>query len=433
MEEIPNPYVNTWQTNASEISRVPGSSREDVIRFALKHRSKRVVVTPLIAAACVVMFIVVSIADKSVISPSAPVMIAFGANFVPAVVFRGESWRLFTSMFLHFGLIHLAMNLWCLSTSGPVLERFLGSVPYAVLYVLAGLGGSIASLWVHPTGVGAGASGAIFGVFGGLLGYLAVRRHEVPTAILQPMRSGVMAFVFYNVVLGFSNPTTDNAAHLGGLVTGFLTGLLLTSAQAFTSGRFVRLIGQLAVMIAVAAGLTGLERKGVSVTEGRIRNDPKLGPLVLGEFEAAPAYIAFVKASQPVRNEFDRIQGAIIDVLKSLGNPQKADDIDAMLNTLPNDTEALGKRIAAIPSGNGELVAMRSCLSSARDRQDHIVNALRKVRETGNASILSGPEGLKAQLEGYNKDFTDLDALRDTYFKKYGLVDRGREPSPKSE
>ena len=186
-------------------------------------------VTPAILLACVAVFAAMVARGASVMKPGGEMMLEWGADFGPAVIFDHEGWRLFTSMFLHFGLIHLLANMFCLATAGPLVERFFGHVGFAALYLLSGLGGSIASLCIHPMAISAGASGAIFGVFGALLGFLAIRHREVPTAMLKPMRGGALAFVGYNTIFGLGVPGIDMAAHLGGLVTGFVCGLMLTA------------------------------------------------------------------------------------------------------------------------------------------------------------------------------------------------------------
>src|SRR5262249_52818307 len=160
------------------------------------------VVTYLMTAACALAYVVMVARGVSPFEPTGGALIGWGANFGPSVAFDGQGWRLLTSMFLHIGLFHLVINLWCLLTTGPVVERFFGHLGFAALYVLSGIGGGLASLLVHPTIVTAGASGAIFGVFGGLLGYLIVRHGEVPAAILRPMRSGVLGFLGYNLLFG---------------------------------------------------------------------------------------------------------------------------------------------------------------------------------------------------------------------------------------
>ena len=174
----------------------------------------------------------------SPISPSAELLMAWG-NFAPRTT-QGEWWRLLTSMFVHAGLLHIALNMWVLYDAGSLLERLVGNVGFILLYFVSGLVGSLASSWWHPYTVSVGASGAVFGVIGGLIGFLAWRR-DIPLGPFARIRNSAIAFVGYNIVFGvgfnfFSNMGADDgatrvgidmAAHLGGLVAGILCGLVL--------------------------------------------------------------------------------------------------------------------------------------------------------------------------------------------------------------
>jgi membrane associated rhomboid family serine protease len=158
-------------------------------------------------------------------TPQTVQLLAWGADNGP-LVFAGQWWRPVTSMFVHIGLIHVALNLWVLSDIGPLVERLYGNGRFAALYVLAGVIASAASLLWHPNMVSAGASGAIFGVFGGLLAFLVRRPGAIPTAVLKHFSRSTLAFVGYNLVFGFMmSSVIDNAAHIGGLIGGFLCGL----------------------------------------------------------------------------------------------------------------------------------------------------------------------------------------------------------------
>ena len=112
-------------------------------------------------------------------NPNPAVHIRFGSNFGP-LTWTGEEWRLLTSAFLHFGLIHIALNMFALYQGGGLVERLFGSTRFAVIYLLSALSGSVASGWWDPLRNSAGASGAIFGVYGALLAFLAVRRADIP-------------------------------------------------------------------------------------------------------------------------------------------------------------------------------------------------------------------------------------------------------------
>ena len=124
-------------------------------------------------------------------------------------------------MFVHGGLIHLVVNMWSLLVIGPLVERIYGHLAFAVLYLAAGIGGAIASAAVPPMRVSVGASGAICGILGGLLAFLIVHRRTIPPTVLRQLRKNVLAVVVFMAVLGVVVPNIDQAAHLGGLATGF--------------------------------------------------------------------------------------------------------------------------------------------------------------------------------------------------------------------
>ena len=100
--------------------------------------------------------------------PKGAELIVWGANEGVRIVLQHEYWRLFTSVFVHGGFIHLAVNMWSLFVIGPLVERIYGNWAFAVLYVAAGIGGAIASVAASPVRIGVGASGAICGLLGAL-------------------------------------------------------------------------------------------------------------------------------------------------------------------------------------------------------------------------------------------------------------------------
>jgi rhomboid protease GluP len=130
-------------------------------------------------------------------------------------------------MFLHFGIVHLLVNMWVLYVNGRLVERMFGSVRYLILYLFAGLLGSLASTAWHPATNSAGASGAIFGVIGGMMAFFVSKKSRVPREALQAQGRSIAVFAVYNIAFGLAYPGIDNAAHLGGAVGGFLAGLVL--------------------------------------------------------------------------------------------------------------------------------------------------------------------------------------------------------------
>jgi len=193
---------------------------------ALEALQTRSIVTSTLVAANCFIFACTVFAGAGLLQPDGALLIQWGTNFGPLTL-QGEWWRLFTSMFLHFGLIHLLLNMWALLSLGRLTERLYGSVHFALLYVFAGLFGSIASLLWRSGVNSAGASGAIFGVIGGLLAFMVNPKTQIPTSVATAQRNSALVFVGYNLINGFAHAGIDNACHIGGLVGGFAMGWLL--------------------------------------------------------------------------------------------------------------------------------------------------------------------------------------------------------------
>ena len=172
----------------------------------------------------VVVFLVLSTLGDT---ESAAFMEQHGAVFPPDVFGQGEWWRLFTAMFLHFGLAHLANNMIVLFWTGDRLERLVGKWRYLIIYFGAGLCGNLLSLLgTQSKGtltVSAGASGAIFGVFGALLWVVIANRGRVEELNI----SGIVIMIALSLYYGFTSTGVDNWCHVGGLIGGFLLSLLL--------------------------------------------------------------------------------------------------------------------------------------------------------------------------------------------------------------
>ena len=193
---------------------------------SLRDITPRTPVTHALVSANILVFIVAVALGAGVIKPDPRVMIRLGTNFTPLTL-DGQWWRLLTSMFLHFGLIHIAFNMLALYVNGTVAERIFGSLRYLVIYLVAGLCGSVASLLWHSQVNSAGASGAIFGVLGAMIAFYLRKEGGVPPDVLKTQLNSAGLFVFYNLVLGAS-AHIDNAAHIGGLAGGFVMGFLLS-------------------------------------------------------------------------------------------------------------------------------------------------------------------------------------------------------------
>lgn len=154
-------------------------------------------------------------------------MLNFGASYYPYIVGKSEYFRLFTCMFLHFGIMHLMNNMFMLFVMGDIFERFAGKIIYIIVYVFGGMGGNIISLYMYSSRgeqvVSAGASGAIFALIGGLL-YVVIRNKG---KVENLTGSKIVFLITLSLYQGYTNTGTDNWAHLGGLIIGFLLTVLL--------------------------------------------------------------------------------------------------------------------------------------------------------------------------------------------------------------
>ncbi|PIF31274.1 membrane associated rhomboid family serine protease [Flavobacterium sp. 9] len=152
-------------------------------------------------------------------------LLDWGANFRPFVE-DGQWWRLLTSVFLHGGIMHLVSNMFGLYIVGLFLEPLLGKAKYLIIYLVTGIFASLASIWWHDATVSVGASGAIFGLYG-LFIALSFRKVFSPLLNKAYLVFGAI-FVGYNLLMGlFGN--IDNAAHIGGLISGFVIGCIIAS------------------------------------------------------------------------------------------------------------------------------------------------------------------------------------------------------------
>jgi membrane associated rhomboid family serine protease len=163
----------------------------------------------------------------------------------PCGVASGEYYRLFTAMFMHYGALHLLMNMYALWILGRSLEAFLGPVRFLALYLVAGLGGTVAAYVFQPNALSAGASTAIFGLFGAL--FLVLRKLGLNAAAVLPI-------IIVNLVFTLTVPGISIAGHLGGFVVGGLVGAGL--AYAPKEGRSAVQAATIAIAVLALGGLS---------------------------------------------------------------------------------------------------------------------------------------------------------------------------------
>ena len=215
----------------------------------------------------------------SLLSPTTDQLLRWGANCGPYVLLGGQWWRLFTAMFVHVGIIHIATNMWCLWNLGLLAEPLMGPAGVVGAYVLTGLAGNLLSVARYPGVpggpegiVGAGASGAIFGLAGVLILLLKSPLLPLPKAELQRLRRSVIQFSILNFAIGLytafgrSPVQIDNMAHLGGFLSGLALGVPLVPRigapkELFQRRRLLTMLGMAFLLILFAFGLRSFWRQ----------------------------------------------------------------------------------------------------------------------------------------------------------------------------
>ena len=192
----------------------------------MRSQSSSMAVTQAIFGINVAVFVAMVLAGVSLTEPTLGQLWHWGANYGPLTI-GGQWWRLLTCVFVHIGIIHIAFNMWCLWNLGKLAESVYGHWTFGAVYLITGVAASVTSLAWRPGGTSAGASGAIFGIAGALVASFYLGEFSMPRAAVSGLLQSVLVFVGYNLVFGAISGRTDNAAHVGGLVSGLILGALI--------------------------------------------------------------------------------------------------------------------------------------------------------------------------------------------------------------
>lgn len=179
--------------------------------------------TSIILDLNIIVFLFMIFSGIHMIYPNGMELLQWGANRRLETT-DGEWWRLLTSMFLHGGIMHLFLNICGLVIAAIFVEPLLGRRNYFILYIVSGLCGSLASIWWYPNTISVGASGAIFGLYGAILGLLLT--NAFPEGGKKGILMMIGIYVGINLLWGLTGGI-DNAAHIGGLLSGALIGIIL--------------------------------------------------------------------------------------------------------------------------------------------------------------------------------------------------------------
>ena len=194
---------------------------------------KGFIATPILIDINILVFIVMIASGVGIMSPSTLSLLKWGADFGPLTL-TGDWWRTVTCNFIHIGAFHLLMNMYAFMYVGLLLEELIGGRRMFVSYLLTGLCSAAFSLYMHGETISAGASGSIFGLYGIFLAFLLF--HRIAKEQRKALLTSILIFVGYNLVYGMK-AGIDNAAHIGGLVSGIILGIIYLLTDRFATKR----------------------------------------------------------------------------------------------------------------------------------------------------------------------------------------------------
>jgi rhomboid protease GluP len=208
-------------TEVDQLTLPPPDFKDNVKSFvSFFIPRKDFFITPIIIDLNLLVFISMVISGVSFFEPTAQDLLHWGAN-LRGITLEGQWWRLVTNVFLHIGIFHILLNMYALLYIGVVLEPYLGKTRFAFAYLFTGILASLSSIYWHPNTVSAGASGAIFGMYGVFLAMLTT--NFIDKSVRKPLLLSIGVFVVLNLANGVKDGI-DNAAHLGGLISGLVIG-----------------------------------------------------------------------------------------------------------------------------------------------------------------------------------------------------------------
>ncbi len=340
----------------------------------MRSSPKRAPVTSCLLAINLTVFAVMMLYGAGLWHSSTGIQLAWGANFGPATQ-DGQWWRLFTAMFVHFGIVHLALNMWALWDVGRLVERLYGRPRFVVLYLVSGVVGNLLSLAIQGNrAVSGGASGAIFSLYGALLIFLWRERRQVDHNEFKWLFGAASIFTLLILGMGLVVPGIDNAAHVGGLVAGALLGSLMARPWTSTSPSTRRLRWWSASGLALSISILWM-------------NVPPASYRFSDELRARGAIRDFVNEDRRISQNWDAILEA--GRRNSLSFDQLAGSIDTNVVTVYRESfEALRVASPDSPAPSSKtLEALQTYATFRANTASELVDGLRNndPKKIGNA------------------------------------------------
>lgn len=358
---------------------------------AMNLSKSNLYVTYGIIALNVLIFVGMFFDGAGLITPNALVHLKWGSNFGPLTL-SGDWWRLMSSIFIHFGVIHLLMNMYCLYSVGVYLEPLLGKVKYITAYLCTGLLASLVSLYWHAAEPvnSAGASGAVFGMYGVFLALLT--SNLIPKKVRDELLKSILIFIGFNLLYGLKGGI-DNSAHVGGLLVGFVFGYaFVLIIKKEKEGRSILWLLPLLIVISVGCAAFYLQEN---------KGDQKERTALLKEL-ANSSYPDEDKLNKQLVL-FDEVNEQLQNVLNEEGVPFTElsillKDSGIALISKANNVLAAAKKYDIAPSQKEKVTLL---VEYVELRNEELL-LLQKMCETENADSIM-PELRRIRTVAYNR------------------------------
>ena len=332
-------------------------------------------------------------------------LIAFGVKSNPEIA-SGQWWRFITPIFIHIGMMHLLFNSYALWIVGPQVEKLYGTARFVILYVLTGAVGVYGSYAYHPQSISAGASGAIFGLFGVLLVFGIRYRDSVPPEFKRAVGAGVVPIIVINLIIGFTVPAIDNAAHISGLLAGGALAAVVPFPKpgGETTGIFKSLQVLLLVAIVISFYMVAKNYDGPRLS---VRNISR-------------SFTLSLRSGSLVQDFIEAINNAQLTFTSSadaLGSGNTGD-----LSSLKRDTSKSIDQLRKIPSLDSKGDELTTALLRIMQDQYELI----KDVERAGAITFAHNVQLKENVQMYERVMSQIGEWVKSNGRQHGIVEKNR-------
>jgi rhomboid protease GluP len=351
----------------------------------------------------IVIFVLMSLAGGTT---NEATLLAFGVK-ANTLIDSGQWWRFVTPVFIHIGLLHLLFNSYALWSVGQQVEKLYGSARFVLLYVVTGVAGVAASYFYHPMAISAGASGAIFGLFGVLLVFGLRYRSTLPPFFARAVGTGVLPVIVINLIIGFSIPAIDNSAHVGGLIAGAILAAIIPYEKPDTRRPPVFAVAQaLSILLVVVSFFeVGLNYDGPRVSLANLGSG-------VGQITGSKSTIeGFIDAVNNTQRTFS-------ENTQTLGKDELSDLADVRKETVARIDEL--KNVPSLDPRADELTGELLMLMQSQ------YELIENIARAGTVTLAHSRQ-LRQEEERYNSIMESFEDWANTEGKKHG-IQMGKKP-----